>query len=198
MKPQPRISRNAVIVTGTPGTGKTTFSRRLAKQMGAKYVSLTQFVSTHRLYTGLDRERKSKIVDLASTRARLSSLISEAKELTVVDTHIPGGIIQRRSVRLIFVLRCHPRILETRLKRKHWNPSKVSENVLAEILDACLTSAVEYYGWDRVVQLDTSRVSVSKCVAAAKRILRQPAKKGGKVDWITTLDKNHMLDRYLE
>ncbi len=198
MKPPPRISRNAVIVTGTPGTGKTTFSRMLAKQMGAKYVSLTQFVSRHRLYTGLDRERKSKIVDLASTRAGLSSLVSETKELTIVDTHIPGGIIPRRSVRLIFVLRCHPRILETRLKRKHWNPSKVSENVLAEILDACLTSAVEYYGWDRVVQLDTSRVSVSKCVAAAKRILRQPAKKSGKIDWITTLDKNHMLDRYLE
>ena len=198
MKPPARTSHNAIVVTGTPGTGKTTFSRRLAKQTGARYVSLTHFVSTHRLYTGLDRERKSKIVDLGSTRARLSSLISETKGPTIVDTHIPGGIIQKRSVKIIFVLRCHPRILETRLKRKHWNPSKVSENVLAEILDACLTSAVEYYGWDRVVQLDTSRVNVSKCVAVAKRILRQPAMKSGKIDWIRTLDKNHMLDKYLQ
>ncbi len=197
MKGPARTYHNAVIITGTPGTGKTAFSRRIAKETGAKYVSLTQFVSRHKLYTGLDRERRSKIVDLTSTRERLSDLVSEKKGLTIVDTHIPGGIIQRRSVRLIFVLRCHPKILERRLKRKHWNPTKVSENVLAEILDACLTSAVEYYGWDRVVQLDTSRASVSKCVAAAKRILRQPVKKSGKFDWITTLDKNHMLDRYL-
>lgn len=197
MKEPARTCHNAVIVTGTPGTGKTTFSRRLAKQTGAKYVSLTQLVSRNKLYTGLDRMRNSKIVDLVSTRARLSSLISETKGLVIVDTHIPGGIVQRRSVRLIFVLRCHPRLLENRLKRKHWNRSKVSENVLAEILDACLISSVEYYGWDRVVQLNTSRASVSKCVAVAKRILRQPVKKSGKVDWITTLDKNHMLDRYL-
>lgn len=197
MKHPTRTYHNAVIVTGTPGTGKTTLSRKLAKQTGAKYVSLTDFVSRHRLYTGIDRERKSKIVDLASTRERLSDLVSETNALSIVDTHIPGGIIKRRSVKVIFVLRCHPRILEARLKRKHWNPSKVSENVLAEILDACLTSAVEYCGWDRVVQLDTSRASVSKCVAAAKRILRQPVKKGGKIDWITTLDKKHKLDRHL-
>ncbi len=190
--------RKCVIVTGTPGTGKTKFSRKLAKQVGAKYIPLTGYVSRHKLYTGIDRERKSKIVNLALTREKLSKLVSEGKALTVVDTHIPGGIVSKRLVRLIFVLRCHPRILESRLKRKGWSASKVSENVLAEILDACLTSAVEYYGWDRVIQLDTSRVSVNKCVAAARRILRQPTKKGGAVDWIADLDKDHMLYRYLE
>jgi adenylate kinase len=191
-------SRKVVIVTGTPGTGKTAFSRRLARQVGAKYIPLTQFVSRHRLYSGVDRERKSKIVNLVLTREKLGSLISQTGGVTIVDTHIPGGIVPKRMVKLIFVLRCHPRILESRLKRKGWSASKVSENVLAEILDACLTSAVEYYGWDRVIQLDTSRASISKCVAAAKRILRQPTKKGGTVDWIAALNKDHMLYRYLE
>lgn len=198
MKTSTSQSRKAVIVTGTPGTGKSEFSRRLAKEIEAKHVPLSQFVSRHRLYSGVDRERKSKIVNLALTRERLGELISKTHGTTIVDTHIPGGIIARRMVRLILVLRCHPRILESRLKRKGWSASKVSENVLAEILDACLTSAVEYYGWDRVIQLDTSRASVNKCVAAAKRILRKPTKKGSEVDWIGALDKDHMLYRYLE
>jgi adenylate kinase len=190
--------RRAIIVTGTPGTGKTTFSKKLAKEIGADYIPLTRFVSEHKLYTGFDRERKSRIVSLARVQTSLNSLLSRTSRPIIVDTHIPEGIIPKNLVRLVFVLRCHPRILETRLNRKKWKPSKVRENVLAEMLDSCLTDAVKWYGWHRVVQLDTSHASATKCVDTAKRILRHRVRRKVKIDWITTLDKEHSLARYLE
>ncbi len=191
-------SRKAVIVTGTPGTGKTILSRKLAKEIGANYVPLTRFVSKRKLYSGFDRERKSRIVNLARARASISSLLSRTPGLTIVDTHIPEGIVPKELAKLVLVLRCHPRILETRLRKRNWKPSKVRENVLAEMLDACLTPAVKYYGWRRVIQLDTSRASVKKCLATAKRILHKPIRRRLKIDWITALDEEHLLDRYLE
>jgi adenylate kinase len=185
----------AIIVTGTPGTGKTTFSKKLAKEIDADHVPLTRFVSE---YTGFDRGRQSRVVNLARVQASLYRLLSRTRRPIIVDTHIPEGIIPKYLVRLVFVLRCNPRILETRLSRKKWKASKVRENVLAEMLDSCLIDAVKWYGWPRVIQLDTSHSSVTKCAAAAKRILRHRVRRKVKIDWITTLDKEHSLARYLE
>lgn len=191
-------ARRAIIVTGTPGTGKTTFSKKLAQEIGADYIPLTHFVSKHKLYTSFDRERKSRVVNLARVQASLRLLLSRARRLIIVDTHIPDGIITKDSVRLVFVLRCNPRILEKRLGRKKWKTSKVRENALAEMLDVCLIDAVKWYGWGRLVQLDTSHITASKCVATAKRILRHGVRRRIKIDWITTLGKENSLARYLK
>lgn len=193
-----KTARRAIIVTGTPGTGKTTFAKKLAKEIGAEYVALTQFVSERKLYTGFDRERESRVVNLGRVHASLNRLLLQARRPTIVDTHIPEGIIPKDLVKLVFVLRCHPRILEGRLSKKKWKQSKIRENVLAEMLDVCLIDAVKWFGLSRVAQLDTSHISVNKCVASAKRILTQPAQRRVKIDWIATLDKEHSLARYLE
>ena len=186
------------MVTGTPGTGKTTFAKKLAKEIGADYVALTQFVSERKLYTGFDWERESRVVNLARVHASLNRLLLQTRRPTIVDTHMPEGIIPKDLVKLIFVLRCHPRILEERLSKKKWKQSKIRENVLAEMLDVCLINAVRWFGLSRVVQVDTSHITVNKCLATAKRILIQPARRRVKIDWIATLDKEHSLARYLE
>jgi len=198
MKVPTKTACQAIIVTGTPGTGKTTFAKKLAKEIGVDYVALTQFVSERKLYTGFDRERGSRVVNLARVHASLNRLLLQTRRPTIVDTHIPEGIIPKGLVKLVFVLRCHPRILERRLSKKKWKQNKIRENVLAEMLDVCLINAVKWFGLSRVVQLDTSRISVNKCVATAKRILNQPAQRRVKIDWIATLDKEHSLARYLE
>jgi adenylate kinase len=198
MRASSQFANRAIIVTGTPGTGKTTFSKKLAREIGADYVPLTQFISDRGLYTKFDLERKSRVVNLARVKTSLNRLLSKTTHGILVDTHIPAEIVTKNSVKLVFVLRCDPRILEKRLRRKKWKPSKVRENVLAEILDACLIDSVKWYGWRRVVQLDTSETSAGKCVAAAKRILRHKVRRERKIDWITILGKDGSLARYLE
>ncbi len=192
-------SARIIIVTGTPGTGKTTFSIGLAREIGADYISLTEFVSKHNLYGGFDRDRRSKIIDVEKTQTSLRSLLSHTQRVVVVDTHMPDRIIPREMARRVFVLRCHPRILEARLKAKRWNSKKIRENVLTEILDSCLIASVKYYDWRRVFQLDTSRNNVRACIASAKRNLSdRSARRRVKVDWLSSLDKEGLLDRYLK
>ena len=190
--------RNVLIVTGTPGTGKTAVSKELAKAIGARYINLTRFVSKRRLYSGIDRGRRTKIIDLARARSTLTRELRATKGSVIVDTHNPEGILPSEMVRRVFVLRCHPRILDARLRAKKWKPSKIRENVLAEIVDACLIAAVEQYGSRRLLQVDTSRLSVGQSVRRIRRsILGKPGRRIS-VNWLATLEKEGLLDRYLK
>jgi len=189
------LGRYAVVVTGTPGTGKTTISKQLADQIGATYLPLTQLVIDKRLHEAIDRRRRTRIVNLRRTRAFLAKSLSTERKLLVIDSHIPDAI-PREYVRNILVLRCHPRILEARLRRKGWGPQKIRENVLAEILDSCYVVATSYYGPRRIAQLETSGSSVRKCLARAKRIVMKKPYGTVRVDWISVLSREHSLVRY--
>jgi adenylate kinase len=191
--------KRVIIVTGTPGTGKTSVSKRLAREIGASYVPLTRHVSSHRLYHRVDDRRASRVIDMKRTRAELKRLLSAESESVVVDSHISDVIVPKRIVKRVIVLRCHPRILKARLRAKRWSQSKVKENLLAEILDSCLVEAVDYYGWKPVYEIDTSKKSVEQCVTVARAILRDTVhKKKRNIDWMATLNQEHSLLRYLE
>jgi len=184
-------------VTGTPGTGKTTLSKALAKALGAHYINLTQFISERKLYSNIDRKRRTKIVDMARTRSSLTSELGRTKRPVVVDTHIIDGIVPRRRVRRVIVLRCHPKVLEARLRAKKWKANKIHENVLAEIVDSCLTAAVKEYRWRKVIQFDTSRLSVRRSVGIIRRSIAGTLGRRVNFDWIASLEKEGLLDRYL-
>jgi adenylate kinase len=112
---------------------------------------------------------------------------------------MPDEIFPKEIVSQVFVLRCHPKILERRLRAKKWRINKMRENVLAEIIDSCLIEAVKRYGWKRVMQLDTTHANLKKTTASAKRyIIGRPAKRRIKIDWLTKLEKEGMLERYLK
>jgi len=198
MKPHTRSSsrRNMIIITGTPGTGKTTISKALAKEIHADYLSLTRFVTAKGLYSAIDRERKTRIVDIERTRKSLRKLIPKGR-MIIVDTHVADSIPRERT-RKVIVLRCHPKVLDSRLRKKGWSGNKVRENVLAEILDACYMIAVSYYGAKKVYQLDTSSRRPEKCVALAKKNLLQQASASVTINWIATLKRERGLGRYLE
>jgi len=189
---------DAIIVTGTPGTGKTTFAIKLSNELGAVYVQLNRYISKFGLYSGYDRQRRTKIVNLLKTRTSLNRLVTSSKATLVLDSHIPDVIIPGRRIRKVFVLRCNPRILESRLKRKKWPARKIRENLLAELLDSCLTTAVECYGRRHIVQLDTSHRSVRRNLRDAMRSLGKGRPSSfRKFDWLTQLDRDGLLHRYL-
>lgn len=57
-----RTSPN-VIVTGTPGVGKTVHCEQLAQEIGLKHLSVNQVAKDRDCYETYDEERKSWVVD---------------------------------------------------------------------------------------------------------------------------------------
>lgn len=142
------------------------------------------------------------ILDTANVRPTLIRLTRRPHAANLVavvfDAPVPAGILPKKMVKRVFVLRCHPRKLEKRLQARGWGVKKIHENVLAEILDSCLIDSLNYYGSDKVIQLDTSRSSVVVSVATAKRSMLGPSRIRMKpVDWIDALEREKLLGRYL-
>jgi adenylate kinase len=52
-----------IVITGTPGVGKTTHAEQLARATGFKHVSVNQIVKDEGFHEGKDEETGSWIVD---------------------------------------------------------------------------------------------------------------------------------------
>jgi adenylate kinase len=189
----------AVLVTGTPGTGKTTTSRLLARELRSSYLDPRSLLRHKGIDYVYDRNRRTLVVSLKRLRNALCKRAARVDHGLVIDSHIALETdVQPRLVRAI-VLRCDPLVLERRLERKRWSKSKIGENLLAEILDVCLWDAVKAYGWNRVLEIDTTRESTRHVVQRVmkdlekKRVQKQP-----QVDWLSTLKLRGILDQYLK
>lgn len=197
MKPKThRLRPYGIVVTGTPGSGKTTISKALVREMHVKYISLTKLVIHKRLYATVDQRRRTKVVDLRRTRAWLRQSLSKNQAVTIIDTHIPDAI-PREFVRRVLVVRCHPSVLEQRLRKKGWRTAKIRENVLAEILDSCYVIARAYYGANKTAQVDNSRAGVGKAVNQCRALLKKTPPTSHGADWIAVLDER-VLERYMQ
>ena len=64
-----------IVITGTPGVGKTTISKALATKLRALYLSVGDLVKTENLILGVDVERQTLIADLKKLRERINSII---------------------------------------------------------------------------------------------------------------------------
>ena len=53
-----------VVVTGTPGTGKTQLSKRIAKEKGYVYIDVKKLIRKFKLHEKFDKKRKSWIVNV--------------------------------------------------------------------------------------------------------------------------------------
>lgn len=72
-----------IIVSGTPGTGKTTLAKKLAKNIGFDYIDVNKIVRRYGLSGGYDRKRKTKVIDVRKLNRALIDEISSIKKLSM-------------------------------------------------------------------------------------------------------------------
>lgn len=145
-----------ILITGTPGVGKTTVSSILVEKTGAHLIDVNELVNEKHLYTGIDEERGYKIVDLDALFHEMDKLIGKVnpEEYVVVEGHLSHLF---ESSDLVIVLRANPDVLRVRMKAKGWKTAKIRENIEAEAIDICSYEAFEIHG-DKVNEIDTSEI----------------------------------------
>ncbi|ELZ71729.1 putative nucleotide kinase [Haloferax prahovense DSM 18310] len=167
-----------VVVTGTPGTGKTTATERVADDLDLDVVHLNRLVKDEGLWTERDEERDTLVVDLDAARDELGDWDG------LVESHLAHHFEADRVV----VLRCRPDILEQRLLDRGEAETKARENRESEALDVILGEAVEFHGEDSVYEIDTTERdpdAVADDIAAVVAGEREPS--AGTVDFIDYL-----------
>ncbi len=141
--------KKAILLTGTPGTGKTTIALYLKKK-GYVIVNTTELVQEEQLYEEYDNDRDCYVVAEKQLSQVLHALIlnNEKSLPIVIDGHV--AIIDKKYLKKCIVLRCSIQQLRQRLQQRNYSDEKVAENVQAEIMEVILTDMLHLYGEDLV------------------------------------------------
>lgn len=168
-----------VVVTGTPGTGKTTATDRLDYRV----VHLNDVIREAGLWTDRDEERDSLVADLDAVAAWVEANV-EADPVVVVESHLAHHLDADRVV----VLRCEPSELERRLRDRGESAPKARENAESEALDVVLAEAVDRHGADQVYEIDATERSPDEVARAISEVVEGHREPGvGTVSFIDYL-----------
>jgi len=192
------IRPNVVIITGTPGVGKSTVARLLAGELGAELISLGELVEREGLHEGRDPETGSLLVDLSRLAERLSEILAATKpgQLFVVEGHYAQNVVPADRLLMAFVLRKNPYELKCILVSRGYRGRKLYENLQAEILDVCLWETVQAYGMERVYEVDTTSRSPEEIVTEVLKALKARKSRVGVVDWLGVLERDGRLSEF--
>jgi adenylate kinase len=165
-----------VVVTGTPGTGKTTALEKLNTE--ERIVHLNDAIREHELWTERDADRDTLVTDLDGVREWLGDWDG------IVESHLAHHL----DADTVVVLRCRPDVLEDRLLERGESEAKARENAESEALDVILSEAVEFHGEEHVYEIDTTDRTPEAVAAEIQAVLdgeREPS--AGTVDFIDYL-----------
>lgn len=168
-----------ILITGTPGTGKSTIAYLLSSRLGYERLNVSSFLIQNHVFSEYDELRNSYVIDEDRAIELLSSTI---KDNIVIETIYPSLINRADKV---IVLRRDPRILYRELSDRGWNELKVAENVMAEILGIISSEAKESF--EKVCEVDTSNRSPNEVV---ELILSDKCEE---IDWLSIDEIGEML-----
>lgn len=169
------------ILTGTPGTGKTAAAKIAAKALGMAHLDLNKAIKEKQLYSGYDKKRDSYIADMKKVTDFVAAFERKNKDI-IIDGHV-AHLLPSKLADMVIVLRCEPRALRKRLEKRHWNRTKVEENVEAELIGIIAYEARE--GHKKVFEIDTTGFTERKTSGVVERVLKGEGGKYKKqIDWI--------------
>ena len=146
----PKQIYKLIIITGTPGTGKSTIAAWLSKKLNWKHINLHNYYK--QISTNYDRSARCYDIDLK----KLEELIIQLKnENIILDTHISHHL-PKKIVDLCIITECNNiKKLKNRLTKRKYSKQKIKENLQAELLHICLDEAIENN--HKPIIIDTSK-----------------------------------------
>ncbi len=132
----------AIIVTGTPATGKTVVAKAIAKELDCEYVDGKEVIKNNNLEESYDEKRHCGVVDEDKLKEILENIIDKSEKCLVIDSHL-SHFVNKEKVKACIVTKCDLKELEKRLKSRNYPENKVKDNLECEIMQICESEAFE-------------------------------------------------------
>ncbi|KAF8349937.1 AAA domain-containing protein [Amanita rubescens] len=167
-----------IVITGTPGTGKSTHAQLLVNESPSplQHINVGDWVKERGLYEEYDEEWQSYTVDEDRLVDELEPIVTDGS--VILDWHT-CEIFPERWADLVVVLTCNHTQLWDRLEKRDYPLKKIRENNEAEIMQVVLEEARSSYPPEIVVELKSE--TMEDMESNVRRI----------VDWITAWKKEH-------
>ncbi|MEM3832887.1 MAG: adenylate kinase family protein [Thermoprotei archaeon] len=172
-----------ILITGTPGTGKTTFSLYFSEAHDYYYINVNDLAKKYDLFLKYDDRRDSYIINIDRVRGKIRNLLKRNDDV-IIDTHIVDAA--PKNIDLVIVFRLNPIRLLGILKSRGYSEKKIAENVEAELLGICASDAYRRFH-NKVFELDVTDKKPEEIerfiISASKKIVKNQG-----IEWLTLLN----------
>ncbi|MBI2124971.1 AAA family ATPase [Candidatus Woesearchaeota archaeon] len=147
------MSKVVISISGSPGVGKSTLAKSLAKKLQLDRLDLHHYYK--QISTGYNRSKQSYDINYTQFERLVKEKLDQSKKGLIIDSHI-SHLLPKKLVNVCIVLTCSDlKKLEARLKRRKYPQKKIRENLDAEIFQVCLIEAKE--GKHKILIFDTAK-----------------------------------------
>ncbi|KJE94497.1 TATA box binding protein (TBP)-associated factor [Capsaspora owczarzaki ATCC 30864] len=138
-------SQPSILITGTPGVGKTTLCELVSAATGYPHYNVSQMAKDGNMLDGWDEEYQTHLLD------ELEPLVHPGG--AIVDYH-GCELFPKRWFDLVVVLCADNTVLYDRLSARGYTGKKLSDNVESEIMQVILQEAHESYDAEIILHLE--------------------------------------------
>lgn len=170
-----------ILITGTPGTGKTQTSQMVTERLSAdgyRHINVSELIKEHEAYEEFDEQFDTYVVDDDKVCDLLEPILEAGG--CIVDFH-SCELFPERWFELVIVLRVATEVLFDRLAERGYTEKKRTENMECEIMQVVLNEAQDSY--DPMIVQELTSNTVAELESNVDRIAQ----------WVQAWKSNHGL-----
>ncbi len=194
-----------IVISGTPGCGKTSVSKKIKERLNAKVISLNKLATSKNFSPEYDNNRNTYIVDtngfLPILKNEIEIIQKNNPDFLIIEGHF-SDIVPERYINYAFILRCDPDGLYKRLEKKGYKAKKIRENIQAEILGNCVNYFIQKGIKSPLFEVDTTNKNIETITKIIIDIVVENKNaenyKVGNIDWLEKLFKEDRLSEFFD
>jgi len=182
------LNIHVLVLTGNPGVGKHTVSRKLAEILGYEIVD----VNKEAVKVGTEKQNDSVDVDVEKTEKILKEKISEK---SLIVGHLAPFVVSKELISMAIVLRKNPYDLIQIYDKRNYSDAKKNDNLGSEILGVIAYDSIEKFGKDKTFQINTTSLGTEEVIKKIESVINETSK-GDVVDWLTDITRKDDLRKF--
>jgi len=177
-----------LVLTGNPGVGKHTVSKKLAEILGYEIVD----VNKEAVKVGTVKQNDSIDVDVEKTKKILKEKISEK---SLIVGHLAPFVVSKELISMAIVLRKNPYDLIQIYEKRNYSDSKKNDNLGSEILGVIAYDSIEKFGANKTFQVNTTCLAPQQTVKKILDIIHGNSN-GDTIDRLTEISEKNYLKKF--
>jgi adenylate kinase len=153
-----------ILITGTPGVGKTSLAMLLTDNLNEKlsntnkrytYINIGKLITDKKLYTDWNKDFDVPEFDEDKVLDEIEPMIKSGG--LILDFH-SAFFFPDEWIQFVVLLRCDNTILYDRLKSRGYSDKKIKENIECEIMEVTSEDVKENFSQEKIIEIKSEKI----------------------------------------